>query len=58
MLPLTEFALTDDELLEVQERIMHITTKYGVERNPHRAGARTYHFLFGGWPAPGVTRAP
>lgn len=55
---MTELVLTKEELADVQQQLMALTTKYSLAgRAEPPPGSRPYHFLFAGYPRPGASRA-
>jgi DNA-binding transcriptional ArsR family regulator len=57
ILTLTDLLLTPDEMADVRERLVQIMVDYGGDRATAPPGARHYHFLFTGYPAPGARGA-
>ena len=55
---LTDFALTRDELIEVQELINQLNHKFAIDRPDTPAETERFHFLFAGWARPEVRDAP
>jgi DNA-binding transcriptional ArsR family regulator len=54
---LTDLVLTPAEVAEVQDRLTAIMLEFGSGREDAPEDARSFHFLFVGYPTPGPRRA-